>query len=170
MTKEVIINFARPGKGIMRYIEGLVDENAIRIETLNQVPPDSSLQWCEEVWWPNGLIPHGTLIGSVRKYLFKKEWFSIMELLDTSGDHLGFYVDIDTPLRKSGAELYLTDLFLDLWIRPDGTFVELDRDEFEKAYQVGLLTTHDYKKAQQVLNQFVDMIVNGDYLRLMDKA
>ena len=165
---DVIINCSRPGKGITRYIERLVDDNARRVKTINFLPPEFSRQWCEEVWWQNGCVPYGFLVGSVRKYLYKKEWFSIMELLDTPGNRLGFYIDIYTPMRENGGELYLTDLFLDLWVGPDGSFFELDRDEFEQAYQARTLSYQHYKKAQQVHNNLKQIIVSGEYLHFLE--
>ncbi len=43
-----------------------------------------------------------------------------MQLVGIDGVTLGYYVDITTPLRNRGAEYTLTDLFLDLWVTPDG--------------------------------------------------
>ena len=91
-----------------------------------------------------------------------------MELLDTPGNRLGFYIDIHTTMRENGGELYLTDLFLDLWVGPDGSFFELDRDEFEQAYQARTLSYQHYKKAHQVHNNLKQIIVSGEYLHLLE--
>ncbi len=168
VTMDVIINFSRPGKGTTRYIERLVDDNDRRIKTINQLTPEFSRQWSEEVWWQNGCVPYGFLVDSVRKYLFKKEWFSIMELLGTPGNRLGLYIDIHTPIREKGGELYLTDLFLDLWVGPDGSFFELDRKEFEQAYQARTLSFQHYRKANQVHNNLKQMITSGEYVHLLE--
>jgi len=143
---EVIINYLRPGKGISRYIEPLVDEYQMRIKTCNHLPPAFSQKWCEDVWWQNVCILPGILIGSVVKYLFYKEWFSVMQLFAQDGNHLGYYAEVDTPIRKLNGEYHLTDLFLNLWIAPDGKFIELDRDEFEEGFRKCLLTSYQYKK------------------------
>jgi hypothetical protein len=167
MMMEVIINFSRPGKGLSRYIEGLVDDDPVRMKTLNHVPLEISAKWCEEVWWQNGCIPHGILIGSVMKYLFYREWFSVMKLLESDGNHLGYYVDVDSPIRKSRGEFYLTDLFLDLWIAPDSKIIELDRDEFEEGFRMGLLTPYQHKKANQVLDRLKRSVTNGEFFRIL---
>lgn len=167
MTDLVIINFTRPGKGVSRYTEGLVDDNSVRIKTVSHIPPDISLKWCEEYWWLIGLIPHGTLIGSEMKYLFYHQWFSVMQLLGTQGDLLGFYVDIITPIRKVDGEIHVTDLFLDLWIAPGGEAVELDRDEFEESFQLKLITGFQHRKANQVIDMLKSSISNGDFFRLI---
>jgi predicted RNA-binding protein associated with RNAse of E/G family len=126
------------------------------------------LRWCEQNWWLNGHIPRGILVSSVVKYLFYREWFSVMQLVGTDVDHLGYYVDIDTPMRKVRGEYYLTDLFLDLWIFPDGTYIELDRDEFEESYQSRLITQYQYRKANQVIEMLKGRITNGNLFNLLD--
>jgi hypothetical protein len=160
---DIVINFMRPGKGVTRYTEDLVDDNRIRIKTATQVSADFSRSWCEENWWRNGFIPPGMLISSVVKYLFYREWFSVMQLVGTDADHLGFYVDIDTPLRKVSGEFYLTDLFLDLWIAPNGTYTELDWDEFEASFLSGLITPYQYRKANRVIEILKSEVINGDF-------
>lgn len=160
---DIDINFMRPGKGVTRYTEGLVDDNRIRIKTITQVSPDFSRSWCKENWRRNGFIPPGKLISSVVKFLFYREWFSVMQLVCPDGDHLGFYIDIDTPLREVGGEYYLTDLFLDLWIAPAGTYTELDRDEFEAGFLSGLITPYQYRKANLVIEILKGEVINGDF-------
>jgi hypothetical protein len=160
---EVTINFSRPGKGVTRYIEGMVNDDPIRLKTIFYLPVEFSQKWSEEVWWQNGCIPRGILIGSVMKYLFYREWFSVMQLVGIDGEHLGYYVDVDTPMRMIGGEYYLTDLFLDLWIAPDGRFIELDQDEFEQGFRKGLLTHYQYKKARQVFEKLKREIATRDF-------
>ena len=164
---DIVINFSRPGKGITRYVERLVDSDPVRMKTLNHVPIEFRQKWCEEIWWQNGCLPHGILIGSVMKYLYYKEWLSVMQLLAIDGDHLGYYVDIDTPMLKIDREYYLTDLFLDLWIPPDGKFTELDRDEFEQGVRMGLLAPYQIKKASQVFENLKLSVTNGEFFRMI---
>jgi predicted RNA-binding protein associated with RNAse of E/G family len=90
-----------------------------------------------------------------------------MQLLAQDGNHLGYYVDIDTPIHISNGEYHLTDLFLDLWIAPDGKYIELDRDEFEEGFRKGLLTSRQYKKANQVFEALKCSIITGDFFRMI---
>ncbi len=165
MLMDAIINFTRPGKGVMHYVEGLVEDNSIRLKTLTCLSPGFSQKWCENVWWHNGLIPPGILVGSVVKFLFYKEWFSVMQLVGTNENHLGYYVDLDTPMRKVGDEYFLTDLFLDLWIGPDGEFRELDRDEFEHGFKIGVLTPNQYKQTNRVCESLKREITSGEFFQ-----
>jgi predicted RNA-binding protein associated with RNAse of E/G family len=86
-----------------------------------------------------------------------------MQLIGVDNDHLGYYVDIDTPMRKVGSEYYLTDLFLDLWIAPDGKYIELDQDEFEQGFRMGLLTSYQFKKANHVFEKLKLEVSNGEF-------
>jgi len=61
---------------------------------------------------------------------------------------------VHTPKRKVDAEYYLTDLFLDFWIAPDGQCRELDRIEFEQGFREGLLIAYHYKTAYQVVKKY----------------
>ncbi len=164
---DLTINFLRPGKGTTRYIEGLVDEDPVRIKTLTRLSPRFSRKWCQENWWPNGCISQGTLIEVVVKYLYFREWYSVMQMLGADGRHLGYYVDIDTPMRRVGNEVNLTDLFLDLWIYPDGSFIELDREEFEQGFRSALITSYQYRKANQTLKMIIREITSGEFFGIL---
>jgi len=167
MTDFVIIHFSRPGKSTTRYTEGLLDDNPMRIKTLTYIPADTSMKWCEENLWPKGYIPRSILIRSVLKYLFYREWFSVMQVLDKEGANLGYYVDIVTPFRKVGGQFYLSDLFLDLWIAPDGTFSEQDRDEFEAGFHAKLITPYQHRKACQTIGILKTRVANGDFFQML---
>jgi predicted RNA-binding protein associated with RNAse of E/G family len=101
------------------------------------------------------------------KYLYFRKWYSVMQVLGADGRHLGYYVDIDTPIHRVGNEVYLTDLFLDLWIAPDGSFIELDRQELEEGFQSKLITSYQVRKANQTLKMIVREIASGDFFNII---
>jgi predicted RNA-binding protein associated with RNAse of E/G family len=55
----------------------------------------------------------------------------------------------------------ITDLFLDLWINPDGTHEIQDEDEFEEAIQAGAIDTELEKKAWNVLKELITEVESG---------
>ena len=66
------------------------------------------------------------------QWFFPDRWFSLLRF--TTGDDrtVGYYVNFSCPLAELRANYYRDlDLELDLWLDPDGTITELDRDEFE---------------------------------------
>jgi predicted RNA-binding protein associated with RNAse of E/G family len=101
------------------------------------------------------------MIGSVEKHLFYDEYFTIMKICDTEGQLLGYYSDVATPLQKTNDEYSLSDLILDVWIYPNSTILELDRDEFEEAISKGLLSIEQQTKAEEVLERLKIEIRRG---------
>ncbi|XUL87141.1 DUF402 domain-containing protein [Streptomyces galilaeus] len=68
------------------------------------------------------------------EHYWRDRWFAVKEVRDGSGELKGWYCDITRPATRSGAELVVEDLDLDLWVSADGTDVlRLDEDEFEES-------------------------------------
>lgn len=74
---------------------------------------------------------------------FYGEHFGIITGQDPSSQTLGYYCDILTPLRREADQYFLIDLILALWIYPDLSFIELDRDEFSDATLAGVMPPDD---------------------------
>ncbi|MEU6805993.1 DUF402 domain-containing protein [Streptomyces neyagawaensis] len=73
------------------------------------------------------------------EYYWRDRWYSVKEVRDGRGGLKGWYCDITRPAVRSGGELVVEDLDLDLWRSADGTaVVRLDEDEFADS---GLPTT-----------------------------
>jgi predicted RNA-binding protein associated with RNAse of E/G family len=83
--------------------------------------------------WIDGLLPKRQTIGSIRKHYFYHEHFDVLAFLDTEGQLAGYYSDITTHLQKVADGYAITDLFLDIWLTPEGRLHELDVDEFAEA-------------------------------------
>jgi hypothetical protein len=133
------IHLARITKSTRHFKDGFVDDDNKCLKTHTLIPQSISASW-SEAWQRENRIPFGEVIGSVNKYLFYDQYFSIMEIHATTGNLLGFYVDLTTPVRKVDGEYYLTDLILDLWIFPNLTYRVLDEDEWQQAIQAGLVS------------------------------
>lgn len=68
------------------------------------------------------------------EYYWRDRWYSVKEVRDSEGGLKGWYCDIARPATRSGAELVVEDLDLDLWRSGDGTAViRLDEDEFAES-------------------------------------
>jgi len=65
------------------------------------------------------------------EYYWRDRWYSVKEVRAHDGTLKGHYCDIARPAVRSGEELVVEDLDLDLWCSADGTDVRrLDEDEF----------------------------------------
>ncbi|MBE0696445.1 MAG: DUF402 domain-containing protein [Anaerolineaceae bacterium] len=158
---KAIIHFARIGKKEVIYTEGLVRDNGTRLDTCTVLPVEAAGVWSKSAWKGLGILSNGETVHTVRKHHFYNEWFDIIELFDASGAILGYYCDITTPLRKVKNEYYVQDLLLDLWIFPDGSFTELDWDEFNEAVQQGMLSLEYQEYAVKTMRLLVEEIRKG---------
>lgn len=71
------------------------------------------------------------------QWFFPDRWFSLLRFTTEADDTVGYYVNFSKPLVELRANYYRDlDLELDLWLDPDGTATELDRDEFDA--EIGL--------------------------------
>jgi hypothetical protein len=65
------------------------------------------------------------------EYYWRDRWYAVKEVRSATGALKGWYCDITRPAARSGSELIVEDLDLDLWVCADGTDVRrLDEDEF----------------------------------------
>ena len=68
------------------------------------------------------------------EYYYTGQWFNIMRLGDAAqGTLKGWYCNITHPATITATEIIYDDLLLDVWVRPDGTLLLLDEDEFTAA-------------------------------------
>lgn len=79
--------------------------------------------------------PHGVERlerAAAEQWFFTDRWFSLLRFTTDDDRTIGYYVNFSRPLHEIRANYYQDlDLELDLWLDPDGTATELDRDEFD---------------------------------------
>lgn len=92
-------------------------------------------------------------------FLFKDRPYDVARFYRPDGVWTGYYADVLEPVRWRGADPHtlepLVDLFLDLWIAPDGRYLVLDEDEFEQAARSGHLNAEQIATARSTLDQLV---------------
>lgn len=66
-------------------------------------------------------------------FTYPDRWHDVGRFHLRDGTFTGFYANILTPVRISGARWETTDLCLDVWVGADGTIEILDEDEFAEA-------------------------------------
>jgi len=76
------------------------------------------------------------------QWFFPDRWFSLLRFVTSDDRTVGYYVNFSRPLVELKTNYYRDiDLELDLWLEPDGTATELDRDEFEAEIGTARLPT-----------------------------
>lgn len=73
---------------------------------------------------------------------------SILHFHHGDGSFRGWYVNLETPLRRTPLGWDFDDHVLDLWIEPDGAWRWLDEDEVERGLARGLLNPADVAAAR----------------------
>ena len=82
------------------------------------------------------LVAGGTVLepGSrVVWFTFPGRWYDVGRFHRADGTFTGIYGNVLTPPRILGDVWYTTDLFLDVWLPPEGGASLLDEDELEEA-------------------------------------
>ena len=68
------------------------------------------------------------------EYYWRDRWYAVKEVRAATGAVKGWYCDITRPALRTGEELVVEDLDLDLWRSADGSDVRrLDEDEFAES-------------------------------------
>lgn len=100
-------------------------------------------------------------------FVFTGLWYDVGKVYNLNNEWTGYYCDIMRPVKRSmnasGKLNYfeITDLFLDLWINPDGTYEIQDEDEFEAAIREGVIDAELEKKARNVMKTLIAEVEAG---------
>jgi len=159
----VRIKYIRPGKEVTYYEEDFFAKDKTCLRTFKKLPDDISMQLSEALVEQN-LIQPAQRVGTIEKLYFFKEPFNLLIFREMDGTLLGHYSDIGEPaIQLSPTEFQMTDLFLDVWLFPDGRLLELDWDEFKEAIQKQLITSEQAQLAQNAMQRLVDETAQGVY-------
>lgn len=100
-------------------------------------------------------------------FLFKDQPFDVARVYRPDGTWTGYYADVLEPVHWTDADPYslqpLVDLFLDLWITPEGKWQVLDEDELDAAIETRAITADAAARAREVLDGLVRATRSGDF-------
>ena len=109
-------------------------------------------------------------------FVFTGLWYDVGKVYNLDSKWTGYYCDVMKPVRRSVDvngklnRFEITDLFLDLWINPDGTYQIQDEDEFEVAVQNGAIDAEVERKALEVLTSLIAEVESGDVERRLQEV
>ncbi len=89
-------------------------------------------------------------------FIFPNAWYDTGVVYDSIGRFKGYYCDILKPVERRPDGYETTDLFLDLWVFPDGRYVVLDREEFDEALKQGWLAKPVAERAENELQRLTE--------------
>jgi predicted RNA-binding protein associated with RNAse of E/G family len=96
-------------------------------------------------------------------FVFTGLWYDIGKIYNLDNEWTGYYCDIMMPVKRSADQFEIVDLFLDLWVSPDGSYEIQDEDEFETALEEGVITPELAEKARNALNDLIDAVTSGRF-------
>jgi len=96
-------------------------------------------------------------------FVIAGEWHDLGKVYTPDGELVGYYCDIIRPPRRTADGLEIDDLFLDLWIFPDGRHIVLDEEELEEAQAQGWLTEELAARAKGELSRLIEQLSQGRF-------
>lgn len=162
MTRTITVEYIRPGKETSYHEEDVLVETDEYLKTFQRLP-DEIAQRLTRSLHKNHFIPPDKHCACLTKVYFFDEYFNLLLFQDEHEGLLGYYSDIATPLTKTSDGYQMTDWFLDIWLAPDGTLVELDEDEFEDALARNLLNASEAEIARRTFRRLIDEVRSGIY-------
>lgn len=109
------------------------------------------------------LRPKSEFARGLSLYLIDKGW-KISKFYDAENQFVYWYCDIiKTNYTKETDTYVFTDLLADVIIEPDNTVRVVDLDEFEPAFEKGLIDAGDILMALRQLNELLEVIYGGHF-------
>lgn len=155
----VTLTYKRPPDRVNHFQQQLLYMDAEVIVTSQRVKPSSPI------------VQNGKTVladnFAVVWFVFTGLWYDVGKVYNLNNKWTGYYCDIMKPVKRSVDAtgklncFEITDLFLDLWINPDGTYQIQDEDEFEEAVQGGAVDAELERKAWSVMKTLIAEVKAG---------
>ena len=91
-------------------------------------------------------------------FIFMDACYDVGCIYTPSGCFSGYYCDTLLPPRRQGNTVWMTDLFLDLWIGRDGRWAVLDTDELEEAQRQGWIEPETAQVAWNTMDILIEWV------------
>lgn len=159
----VTLTYKRPPNRVNHFQQELLYLDDAVIVTSQRVKPSSPIV-------QNGKTVLADNFAAVW-FVFTGSWYDVGKVYNLENEWSGYYCDVLKPVKRSMDangklnRFEITDLFLDLWINPDGTYEIQDEDEFEEAVQNGVIDAELERKALEVLQALIAEVETGDVER-----
>jgi predicted RNA-binding protein associated with RNAse of E/G family len=100
-------------------------------------------------------------------FIFRGKWYDVSKFYDRKRRFTGYYCDIIRPIARLLSNptetSIMTDLFLDLWITPEGKWKVLDEDELQQAVTKRIISNSLARRARKELNLLVQLTKSGRF-------
>ncbi len=100
-------------------------------------------------------------------FIFRGKWYDVGKFYDRRGTFTGYYCDMIRPVSRLLSNAFktsiITDLFLDLWITPDGKCIVLDEDELQRALAKHVISNSLATRARRELQDLIRLVRSGRF-------
>ena len=138
---------------VNHFQQELLYEDASVIVTTQKLKPSNPIAIDGETVLDNGF----TAVW----FVFPNLWHDVGKIYDLENMFTGYYCDIITPMHRAENHFEITDLFLDLWVTPDGSYQIQDNDEFEEAIANAWIQPDLADKARKALQNLIAEVESG---------
>jgi predicted RNA-binding protein associated with RNAse of E/G family len=120
------IHYKRPPNRLQIFEQTLVhDGDSVKVTLARNMPYQPPMRIEGQVVLELG--------SDVVWFTFPGRWHDIGRFHRADGTFTGLYANLLTPPSFTGTKWETTDLFLDVWMNPDGEVMLLDEDELDEA-------------------------------------
>jgi len=91
------------------------------------------------------------------------ENYDILKVYDEEGNFKGLYIDVLAYTKRERNTLEMLDLFLDVFVFPDGDAFLIDEDELEMALNYGLIDRETFDFAYSVAGEILEKLKRGEF-------
>ena len=96
-------------------------------------------------------------------FTFPGTWHDVGRFHRADGTFTGLYANVLTPPVLDGPEWDTTDLFLDVWVSPEGRTLLLDEDELEEALGRAWLDAPTAARAREEADRLLQAAAAGSW-------
>ena len=96
-------------------------------------------------------------------FAFIGENYDVLKVYNEEGNFKGLYIDVLAYSKREGDTLEMLDLFLDVFVFPDGDAFLIDEDELEMALNYGLIDKETFDFAYSVAGEILEKLKRGEF-------
>ncbi|NJF24851.1 DUF402 domain-containing protein [Thermococcus sp. Bubb.Bath] len=96
-------------------------------------------------------------------FAFTGENCDILKVYDEEGNFKGLYIDVLAYTKRDGDNLEMLDLFLDVFVFPNGEAFLLDEDELEMALNYGFIDKKTFDFAYSVAREILEKLKRKEF-------
>ena len=96
-------------------------------------------------------------------FAFVGKNYDILKVYDEEGNFKGLYIDVLAYTKREGDTLEMLDLFLDIFVFPNGEAFLLDEDELEMALNYRLIDKETFDFAYSIAREILKKLKRGEF-------